>query len=329
MGPSGAPGVYSGRNAIINGDFSVNQRAFTSATVNGYGLDRWRMTKLGGVVTYSVQQFALGALENSPKQYARIHTTGQSATTDYTHFSQLIENVKLFSGSYATVSLWAKASGGNPKIWIEARRWFGGGGSPTENILIGSQTLSTTWTRYSFAVYIPSVSGKTIAVADTDTILELCISTSAGSSFSSRLIDPQIQNDVSIDIWGVQMESGIQASEFEHIPYGQQLQNCQRYYQQISGSAGRPIGFGRAQSATGAYIGIPLPVAMRADPTATITACVLAGNGAAVNYSGTGVCTRTENGIFLNATGVTGLTTNHAYALWVNTSVAQTFSAEL
>ena len=46
------------RNAIINGDFRINQRGFSSTTTSGtFGFDRWRNFNSGGTVTTSSQSF--------------------------------------------------------------------------------------------------------------------------------------------------------------------------------------------------------------------------------------------------------------------------------
>ena len=45
----------AGKNKIINGDFRINQRAFTSTTTDGtFGFDRWFAPMSGGC-TYSTQ----------------------------------------------------------------------------------------------------------------------------------------------------------------------------------------------------------------------------------------------------------------------------------
>jgi len=85
------------RNVIINGDFRINQRSFTSVTTTGtYGFDRWKQFNAGGTVTCSPQTFTLGNTISgfeSPN-FARIVTTGQSASTDYAVFSQPVESVR-------------------------------------------------------------------------------------------------------------------------------------------------------------------------------------------------------------------------------------------
>jgi hypothetical protein len=72
------------RNELINGDFGINQRAFTSTTTDGaYGFDRWRMFASDGTTTYSAQTFTAGnAIPNQePKNFARLVTSGQTSST--------------------------------------------------------------------------------------------------------------------------------------------------------------------------------------------------------------------------------------------------------
>ena len=69
------------RNKIINGDFSINQRVFTSTATSGtFGFDRWQVGLSGGTVTYSAQTFTPGnAISGQePTNYARVVTSGHS-----------------------------------------------------------------------------------------------------------------------------------------------------------------------------------------------------------------------------------------------------------
>ena len=48
----------AGKNKLINADFAINQRAFTSTTTTGaFGFDRWLLTTTDGTSTYSAQTF--------------------------------------------------------------------------------------------------------------------------------------------------------------------------------------------------------------------------------------------------------------------------------
>jgi hypothetical protein len=265
----------AGNNKVINGDFNINQRAFTSTTAGGYNFDRWQSALVGGTVTTSTQAFTLGTAPVSGyegKNFLRMVTSGQSATSDFASFYQPIESVRTFAGETVTVSLWAKAASGTPKIAFELGQFFGGGGSPsaTVNNYLGQITLSTNWTRYSINFALPSISGKTLGTSGNDA-LRLNFWTSAGTDFNARTGSLGIQSNT-FDIWGVQIEAGSVATAFQTATGTIQgeLAACQRYYYRSSSSASNPYAaftqFAPANSTTQAFIGMRLPVSMRTPP---------------------------------------------------------------
>ena len=284
----------AGKNKLINGDFNINQRGFSSTTTSAtYGFDRWRIANSGGTVTYSAQTFTLGTAPVSGyegKNFARVVTASQSAAGDFAVFSQFIESVRTFAGQTVTVSFWAKAAAGTPKVAVEFVQAFGTGGSPSAdvNTYAGQITLSTSWARYSVSVAVPSISGKTIGTASNDS-LGLFLWTSAGSTFNSRTGSLGAQN-ATIDFWGVQVEAGSVATPFQTATGTIQgeLAACQRYYYQVGSAVGVNPGNGHYYSTTGAYITTPFPVTMRTAPSAAVTnvgswSVYSAGSGRAVS----------------------------------------------
>jgi hypothetical protein len=256
-------------NAIINGDFSINQRGFTSSTTAGmYCFDRWKQNFGGaGTITYTAGAFTPGAAPVSGYEaanYLTIATTGQSNSTDYAGIIQPIEDVRTFAGQTVTISLWAKAASGTPKVAVTLEQLFGTGGSPSSNVqtAAGSVTLSTAWQRYAVTVAVPSIAGKTIGTTANTSCLILELFTSLGTSFSSYG-NIGLQT-TTISFWGVQAEPGTVATAFRRAAGTIQgeLAACQRYY------ATSFIGAqGTFKTSTSASIGIKLPVTMRATPT--------------------------------------------------------------
>jgi hypothetical protein len=51
----------AGKNKIINGDFYINQRSFTSTTSTVFGFDRWISFSSDGTTTYSAETFTPGS----------------------------------------------------------------------------------------------------------------------------------------------------------------------------------------------------------------------------------------------------------------------------
>ena len=225
------------RNKIINGDFSINQRGFSSSTTNGgYGFDRWLMSADAGA-TYSAQTFTVGNAISGyePTNFARIVTSGQTGG-NYAQFAQRIEDVRTFAGQSVSISFWAKAASGTPKVAIELQQNFGTGGSPSGTVLtyVSQVTLSTTWTRYVVQTIVPSISGKTLGSAGH--YFSFAPFVSAGTGFESRTGSLGIQNNT-FDFWGVQLEQNYQPTPFEQRPIGVEDFLCKRYYQVWSNSS--------------------------------------------------------------------------------------------
>jgi hypothetical protein len=266
----------AGKNKFINGDFFINQRGFTSTTTTGtYGLDRWFLTCADGTVTYSVQAFTPGAAPVAGYEaanFARIVTTGQTATNANGRLRQQIENVRNFAGQTVTVSFWAKAASGTPKVALEFNQNFGTGGSPSSNVThyAGQATIGTTWQRYSVTTTIPSISGKTVGSTANTSVLEFLLYVSAGSDFNARTGSLGIQSNT-FDFWGMQVEASPTASEFQTATGTLQgeLAACQRYYYASDIAV---IFLGDVTNGGTYYYTTYLPVPMRVAPTIVTTA---------------------------------------------------------
>ena len=70
-----------------------------------------------------------------------------------------------------------------------------------------------------------------------------------------------------INITGVQLEVGTEATPFEHRPYDMELARCQRYYQLIAKGAFKGITVGLYVTNTAIEFNLPLIVMMRTAPT--------------------------------------------------------------
>jgi hypothetical protein len=262
----------AGKNAILNGDFRINQRAFTSTTSSGYNFDRWTMSRVNGTVTVSTQTFTLGAAPVAGYEgtnFCRVDVTGQSAAGDLAIETQFIESVRSFAGQTVTVSLWAKTNAA-ADFALNFYQYFGTGGSPSSVVEVTGQKTATTtnWTRYSFTFAIPSISGKTIGTNNND-YLALRIWASAGSTYNSQT-DSLGTQTVTLDIWGVQVEAGSTATAFQTATGTIQgeLAACQRYYFRRSGGSLQMVANSAvAYNSTTSSAYIQPPQVMRAIPT--------------------------------------------------------------
>ena len=256
----------AGKNKIINGDFGINQRAFTSTTTDQtYGFDRWQLALSGATGTYSAQTFTTGAAPVAgyeSKNFARLAVT---VGNDLARLQQKIEDVRTLAGQTATISFWAK--GTNPttagNLTVRFDQNFGTGGTPSTLVSTAQQTfvLTANWTRYSLTFSIPSISGKTIGTNNDSNLLLLI---GQGSSIST--------DAWTLDLWGVQVEYGSKMTPFQLAGGGQpqaELAMCQRYYVRFIGNGANDIlsGLGWARQTTDAHILFPFPVEMRTAPS--------------------------------------------------------------
>lgn len=261
----------AGKNAIINGDFRINQRAFSSTTTTGtYGFDRWSMIASDGTTTYSAQTFTAGTAPVAGYEginFARLVSSGQTAAGAYSILQQKIEDVRTFAGQTVTVSFWAKASTGTPNIAVNLLQDFGSGGSTGVYNYPSSKKFAITasWARYTLTIPVASISGKTIG---TGSSLTLYFWTSAGTTFNTQTDSMGIQS-ITVDFWGVQVEAGSVATAFQTATGTLQgeLAACQRYYFSFVSGTNLNIGLGANVNTTTAAASISFPVTMRSAPS--------------------------------------------------------------
>jgi len=122
--------------------------------------------------------------------------------------------------------------------------------APAANI---AQPVTGTWTRYSFTAVVPAGS------------------TQLGVLFNASPVGAAGANDW-VQIMGVQLEIGGQATVFEHRDVEMELALAQRYFFAIPEPAsGVVVGAGMVAGTNAEIIFIPLPVQMRAAPTVTVS----------------------------------------------------------
>jgi|688.fasta_scaffold236521_3 hypothetical protein len=263
----------AGKNKIINGDFYINQRNFTSVTSTGnFFFDRFLTSSgnTGGtavVYTLTPQTFTPGTAPVAGyegKTFTQVAIT--TSTSGYILFGQKIEDVRTFANQQITVSFWAKAAAGTPSVSVLASQQFGSGGSGGVDTYATKQAITTSWARYSFTMNIPSISGKTIG---TNSHLHMYI------VLSDAVLSSGVGDQTgTFSIWGVQAEDGPVATAFQTATGTLQgeLAACQRYYYRTgtndSAAYGILTGTGWADDSTSTIAILPLPVTMRVAPTA-------------------------------------------------------------
>jgi hypothetical protein len=227
----------TGKNKILNGDFSIWQRGTTATSTSGflnvtYLADRWTTYYYGGGntanYTYSRQNLPYGDIPGYGGQYFARHAFPAYSSTAYWEWIHKIEDVRTLAGQNNNLSFWARVPSGTPlTISWEIMQNFGTGGSESVYSYTGfsSTTLTSNWQRMSLPLSIATVAGKTIGAGSYLQIKAYFGPTgSSGSAFT-------------LDVTGMQLEASSVATPFTTNTANPQaeLAACQRYFQSISG----------------------------------------------------------------------------------------------
>jgi hypothetical protein len=289
-----APILKGGRrNFIINGGFDVWQRGTTGSGPTGYwSADRWKHNAYGnGTFSLTKKTDATGVPFTTYGRYEQEVAgteTGKQATNQYIEGNYLV-------GKTATVSFYARASKVVPDAQV--RMIF----SKTHVF-----TVTTEWQKFTFTDVVQNNSGNV--------------------RFN---IDMLSEDDTWwFDLAQVQVEEGSVATPFEHRSYGEELQLCQRYFQQSSQAGGNPYNNGyvpifKYNSGGDWYGAQEFPVTMRAAPTMTTSigssgtwGMWWSGTGTASLTSGLATCEGSSKGFYfycnnnVSTVGYGGMTTH-------------------
>ena len=316
-----------GKNLIINGDMRIAQRATSvtgsTAAAAYISLDRWASHASGATYNISQESVTVGGETGLPTTFTKYLKFNPTTGADNCGIWQTIEDVDSVQGTY-TLSFYAK--GTNPaggSIGISLSQNFGSGGSTTVTTTDAETfTLTGTWQRFTFTITPPSITGKTIGTASYYRI------------FFNQKADDNSATAWTLDITGVQLETGTTATDFEQLQYGQQMQLCQRYFYSLGGTASYEfMTHGMYVGTTTPLLRAELPVKMRAAPTLGSTGTFLAKSGnsnlACASFSVDQAATQT----FSFSATISGGSSTVGYAtlMFANASTATrlTFSAEL
>ena len=286
---------YGNRNVIINGAMKVAQRGTSETGIgasSGYfTVDRYKLqvgaTSAGRLTMTQEAITDLPGFANCAKLACTTADTS-IASGELLIFRQILEGQDLqqfakgtSDAKEFTVSFYVKANASATYVC----ELFDG-----DNARQISKTFSvtTSWTR----VVLTFPADTTGAFADDNGIsLYLQIWLHSGSNYSSGTLNStswasntSANRAVGIDsffdstsrtffITGVQIEVGNTATDFEHRTFADELQRCQRYYEQLDGQGGTTIyGVGYNESTSNARGLIPFTVRKRAAPTVTASA---------------------------------------------------------
>ena len=289
----------SNRNIIINGAAQINQRGSqTGKTSSTYFVDRFRVA-MGNVGTWSLTRSS-----DSPDGFARSMkldcTTAKSSldADSYMMIQQKIEgqNVQAFAKGTSAAKQFAVSF----YIKSNVSGTYTAEVQDNDNNRIASKTFTVSdgnWNRYS--LIFPADTTGTFN-DDNGQSMDIKIWLVGGSNYTSGTLNTSswaskvnanrvsssnvnLASSTSNELYltGVQLEVGGVVTDFEYRSFGQELQLCKRYYEQIvpklyilarfSGSAG---------TAYGQY---HFNVEKRAAPTCSTSGSFVSSSG----YSGT------------------------------------------
>ena len=248
-----------GKNLIINGDMTVAQRTTSVVSLaNGYkAVDRFRHSSAGldAGPTHEQVDVASGTTPYTlgfRKSYKLTNgdQSGGAGTSDRFQTTYAIEAQDISasgwnytsSSSYITFSFWCKSS--------VAQNFYGhlltqDGTQQSYPFETGSLSANT-WTKVT-----KIIPGNSSIQIDNDNhtglkihwdlfegtdLTDSGVSLNQWGEYSATAKTPNqtstwyTTNDATFELTGVQLEVGSNASEFDHLPFHENLRNCQRYY---------------------------------------------------------------------------------------------------
>jgi len=296
------------RNTIINGGFDIWQRG-TSFDANGYTADRWIVGfGAGGAGTVTRQSFTPGQTDvpGEPQYYMRISQTTPTAS-GHVVLGQRIEDVRSLAGQTVTLSFYARVGSGNKVIGTRVQQNFGSGGSPNEDGPGKAHTITTSWQRFTHTFAVPSISGKTIG---------------SNNYLFIRFLEESNYSTFNIDFANIQLHVGDVELPFQPRHIAEEWELCRRYTKVIGRSSPFQVfGHGYANTATEAYIFIPLSPRGRVVPTLTSSGSFRLGTpGGPINVTSMSVSTALSSPdlVVLQVSVASGLTSGQSVALQAN-----------
>ena len=323
--------MAAGRNGTINGGMDIWQRgtsislAANTTSANGFNTDRWFLPT-GTNQASTVSRQSVSDSTNLPNiQYcARVQrNSGQTGTAQMAfNYNFETANSIPFAGKTITVSFYARAGANySPTSSVFISQLYTGTGTD-QNIQVGgftgqtlavnqSNTLTTTWQRFSYTYAVPGTVTQ---------FAYIFLWTPTGTAGA---------NDY-FEMTGVQMELGSVATNFSRTGGSIQgeLAACQRYYV----SLGAGDFYGSYYNASSQFVlSGRFPVTMRTTPTATLPSGTVTNAVQQVGVANYNASTFAAFAGATNSFSFTGTATGgtiYAPVAWL-ASDTTTFSAEL
>ena len=278
------------RNIIINGAMNVAQRGTSSTTTAYATVDRiyTATSSVDEAPTYEQVDVSSGTTPYASGfrkafKVTNGNQTGGAGTGDRVEIMMRLESQDIAnsgwnytsSSSFITLSFWIKSSvAQNFYVKIQTQD----GTQQNYPLETGSLTAAT-WTKIT-----KTIPGNSNLQFDTNVDEGLrislygflgtdntgSVSLNAWSAYSSSVRTPDqtstwyTTNDATLEITGLQLEVGSQATPFEHRSYGEELTLCSRYYQKIDGTTANTVfGVGNVDGSTQGQILVTLGTPLR------------------------------------------------------------------
>lgn len=306
LGGSLAPTPLVGfRNIIQNGDFSIDQRyngAGVTISAGGVPIDRWNVS-----ATAPGQINAQRRVQDPPRTseymmvlWVAVADASLAAADHYSTYQSIEGNMLRglnWGGSQAqTITISFEASSSSPFILPLSIR-----NGAANRSWVGSFATSTSIAKYSI-----TIPGDVIGTWTYDNAVGMyvTIELAAGTTYTgvagwqagnimsmAGMTNFMASTANALYIRNFQLELGLVATEFERVPYADQLARCQRYYQKTN-----QTGAGYANGVITLAWPYAYPVDMRVVPT-------FVGSGSNNNTTGATFIPNTTSGGYLNAVG--------------------------
>ena len=282
------------RNIVINGDMAVSQRG-TSFASNGYTLDRWTMDEsTDGAVTVTQDTDVPAGSEFATS--LKIDCTTADASIGAAQYAAMVmffegQNFQYLkygtsSAQSLTLSFWVKAV----KTGIYCIRFVKEAGSGTRYETPIEYTISSASTWEKKTIILTPTAGSTTFIQNSDGAIannnsagfRVGFTLAAGSNFHSTndtwvagsdkmSTSSQVNglDSTSNNFWltGVQLEAGSVATDFEVVPFDQNLERCERYYYMVGDEDEQGLGSAFYRSSSNVRFIVLPPVTMRATPS--------------------------------------------------------------
>jgi len=340
--------VHGYRNLVTNGACTISQRGTSvTGTSSAFLVDRWKV-QTDTAATYEQVSDAPTGFTNSLKF---TNTTASSSSTSYREIRYVVEAQDLAnsgwnytsSSAYMSFSFWVKSSVAQTMSVLfrvddtAINKYF------SRQFTINS---ANTWEYKTMTIF--GDSGLTVN-NDNGAGLSIFISPFYGTNYASASSDGVWESTTSnaiitfdstwasttnstIQITGVQLELGSEATPFEHRQFGDELARCQRYFIKYGGEGTYSIVAGGTWSSSSNFVCmLNYRTEMRGKSTVSSGGnWAIQGGSGAVSSFGYDTNASTKKTVFLNCSGASGTSGNGGGLIASNDANAYLyFDAEL